>query len=140
MSECEADVLEVCHQFSSEVYAWCLLPNHYHVLLLTERIKELLRELGQFHGRSSFKWNGEDHQRGRQIWFNCFERKMKSERHFWVSLNYVNNNAVHHGYVDQWQDWPWSSAPEFLQRVGREEAERIWREYPVLDYGKKWDV
>jgi hypothetical protein len=24
--------------------------------------------------------------------------------------------------------------------VGRETAEKIWREYPILDYGKKWDV
>jgi hypothetical protein len=24
--------------------------------------------------------------------------------------------------------------------VGRETAENIWREYPILDYGNKWDV
>ncbi|HEX6189161.1 MAG TPA: hypothetical protein VFZ40_13865 [Pyrinomonadaceae bacterium] len=35
---------------------------------------------------------------------------------------------------------PWSSAAAFVERVGRETASKIWREYPVLDYGKKWDV
>jgi len=35
---------------------------------------------------------------------------------------------------------PTSSATDFLERVGREMAEKIWREYPILDYGKKWDV
>jgi len=64
---------------------------------------------------------------------------MKSERHFLATLNYVHHNAVHHGYVERWQDWPWSSAREFLEQVGYERAERLWKEYPILDYGKKWD-
>jgi putative transposase len=140
MSECEQEVLKVCREFCLEVYAWCILPNHYHTLVKTERIEELRHGLGQFHGRSSFKWNGEDCSRGRKVWHNCFERPMKSERHFWASLNYVHHNPVHHGYVQQWQDWPWSSAKEFLERVGRERARELWFQYPILDYGKKWDL
>lgn len=140
MSECESGVLTACKEFSESVYAWCILPNHYHVLLKTERMEELRHALGLFHGRSSFKWNGEDASRGRQVWHNCFERRIKSERHFYASLNYVLNNAVHHGYVDRWQDWPWSNAADYLSRVGIDRATEIWREYPVLDYGKKWDV
>jgi putative transposase len=140
MSECEQEVLKVCREFCLEVYAWCILPNHYHTLVKTERIEELRHGLGQFHGRSSFKWNGEDCSRGRKVWHNCFERAMKSERHFWASLNYVHHNPVHHGYVQQWQDWPWSSAKEFLERVGRERARELWFQYPILDYGKKWDL
>ena len=65
---------------------------------------------------------------------------MKSERHFWVTLNYVHHNPIHHGYVERWQDWPWSSASDFLDRIGAQQALDIWREYPILDYGKKWDV
>ena len=140
MTDCEAEVLQICREFGSETHAWCILPNHYHLLLRTERIKELRRELGQFHGRSSFSWNGEDKQRGRKVWHNCFERPMKSERHFWATVNYVHHNPVHHGYVEHWQEWPWSSAAEFLQREGREKAAEIWKKYPILDYGKKWDI
>jgi len=75
-----------------------------------------------------------------RFWFNCFDRVIKSHRHFWASVNYVHHNPVEHGYVDNWQDWLWSSAVEFLERVGRERALQIWREFPILDYGKKWDV
>ncbi|MFN2510263.1 MAG: transposase [Pyrinomonadaceae bacterium] len=118
MTECETSVIQICEEFCSQIYAWCILPNHYHALIKTERIAELRRGLGQFHGRSSFKWNGEDDRRGRKVWHNCFERAMKSERHFLATLNYVHHNAVHHGYVEHWQDWPWSSAREFLEQVG----------------------
>ena len=84
--------------------------------------------------------NGEDSARGRKVWYNCFERPMKSSRHFWTTLNYVHHNPVHHDYVQEWQDWPWSSAAEFLERVGRVQALAIWTQYPIMDYGKKWDV
>jgi putative transposase len=108
--------------------------------LKTERIRELRDKLGQFHGRSSFEWNRIDNQRGRKVWHNCFEKPMKSERHFWATLNYVHHNPVHHGYVRRWSDWPWSSAAQYLEKVGVEEAKRIWLKYPILDYGKKWDI
>jgi putative transposase len=139
MADCEEQVLEICGKFSSEVYAWCILPNHYHILLKTDDMKDLRKELGLFHGRSSFKWNGEDNSRGRQVWHNCFERAMKSERHFYASLNYVLNNAVRHGYAGSWQDWYWSNAKEYLEKMGKEKATEIWKDYPVLDYGAKWD-
>ena len=140
MTECESEVLSICNNFCSRIYAWCILPNHYHLLVRTDRIGELLDALGEFHGRSSFEWNRIDDRRGRKVWYNCFERPMKSERHFWATLNYVHHNPVHHGYVKHWLDWPWSSARQYLEEVGRAEAIRIWLEYPILDYGKKWDV
>ena len=121
------------------MYAWCILPNHYHTVVKTDRIRELRHALGLFHGRSSFQWNEEDDSRRRKVWHNCFERPIKSERHFWATLNYVHHNPVHHGYVDRWQDWPWSSAGHFLNAVGRSHALNLWLKYPILDYGKKWD-
>jgi hypothetical protein len=54
-------------------------------------------------------------------------------------MNYVLNNAVHHGYAEKWGDWIWSNATEYLEGVGKEEAARIWKEYPILGYGEKWD-
>ncbi|MBF0236380.1 MAG: transposase [SAR324 cluster bacterium] len=140
MWECESSVLQTCHRWSANVFAWCVLPNHYHLLVRTKHIKELLHDLGQFHGRSSFAWNGEDCQRGRKVWYRCADRRIRSENHFFASLNYVNHNAVKHGYVTRWQDWHFSSAKSFLEEVERERAEEIWRSYPILDYGRKWDM
>jgi putative transposase len=71
---------------------------------------------------------------------NFFDRDMRSERHFWASMNYIHNNAVHHGYVKTWQEWPYSSSLRFLNEAGRESAAQIWNEYPTLDYGKGWDI
>ena len=140
MTVCEEEVLSRVHKFCTEVHAWCVLPNHYHLLATTIRLKELVKELGRFHGRSSFAWNDEDTCRGRKVWHRCFDRAIRSERHFWATVNYIHHNPIYHGYVEKWQHWPWSSAAAFLQNVGRAEAERIWAEYPILDYGSKWDI
>jgi putative transposase len=64
---------------------------------------------------------------------------MRSDGHRWSTVNYIHHNPVRHGYVMRWLDWPFSSAADFLREVGREEALRLWKEYPLLDYGKGWD-
>jgi putative transposase len=132
-------LLGLFEQHTAGTVAWCVLPNHYHALIEAPNILRLLYELGRLHGRTSHAWNGEENTRGRQVFHRATERFMRSERHFFATINYVHNNPVHHGYVRLWSDWPWSSAAEHLEKMGREEAKRVWREYPIRDYGKKWD-
>jgi putative transposase len=139
MLECEQELLACCRRYARVIHAWCLLPNHYHVLLEAESVRTLVAELGRFHGRSSHRWNGQDGQRGRHVWHNATDRAMRSDRHFWVSMNYVHHNPVKHGYVAKWHDWSFSSGAAWLEAVGQEHAKAIWQEYPVLDYGKEWD-
>ena len=116
-----------------------MLPNHYHLLLHVPDLREATHTLGRLQGRTSHAWNGEDDQRGRKVWSAPADRAIRGDSHFWVTLNYIHHNPVKHGHVTRWQDWPWSSARDYLEAVGREEAARMWMQYPVLDYGKGWD-
>jgi putative transposase len=121
------------------VPAWCVLPNHYHVLVTTGDLPGVLAALGKLHGRTSHAWNGEDNARGRNNFYRCVDGAMRSDAHQWCTLNYIHHNPVHHGYVRRWTDWPFTSAHLWLEHHGRTESERLWRAYPVLDYGKGWD-
>lgn len=132
-------LLELFENRADQMFAWCVLPNHYHLLVETPDLPNLMKALGRLHGRSSYLWNGEDQSRGRQVFFRSADRSMRTDRHFWATLNYVHHNPVHHGYVEHWTDWPWSSAREFLEKSDPSEAKRIWREYPIREYGKGWD-
>jgi putative transposase len=102
-------------------------------------ITKLLAAIGRFHGRTSFDWNGDEQTRGRKVFYRCTERFMRSDRHFCATINYVHHNPVHHGYVQRWTDWQWSSAKEYLAQMGRAEAARIWNGHLIKAYGKKWD-
>jgi putative transposase len=119
--------------------AWCVLSNHYHVLVQIGDIRFFTKTLGQLHGRTSHQMNAEDGQRGRQVWHRAQDRCMRSERHFYTTLNYIHNNPVKHGYVTRWPAWPFSSFPWYLQTYGREWVYDVWREYPVNRYGAAWD-
>ena len=139
MDKFAASLLAVFQQEAAQTVAWCVLPNHYHALVETSNVLGLLHELGQLHGRTSHAWNGEENRRGRKVFYRATERYMRSERHFLATLNYVHHNPVRHGYAQLWTEWPWSSAPNYLEQTGRAEAERIWKEYPIRGYGRKWD-
>lgn len=139
MSQLEALLLSEIDQQTSCIYAHAILPNHYHVLLETQNIATLREALGKFHGRTSFAWNKEDNAQGRKVFHGSAETAMKSERHFQATLNYIHNNPVKHGYVKKWQDWPYSSARQYLAAVGEEEAKQHWIEYPIDRYGENWD-
>lgn len=139
MDDFARDLLGLFAAHATQTFAWCVLPNHYHVLVEAADVKHLLLEVGLFHGRTSHAWNGEEETRGRQVFFRAVERAMRSERHYLATLNYVHHNPVRHGYAALWTDWPWSSATEYLAQTGMDEAKHIWREYPIEDYGKGWD-
>jgi REP-associated tyrosine transposase len=133
------DLLAALAPVTTGIHAWCVLPNHYHLLISVPDLRGTTAALGQLHGRTSFRWNQDENTRGRQVWHAAADRFMRGDRHFWATMNYIHHNPVHHGYVKRWQDWPYSSAHDFLAGLSQAEAERIWREYPVKDYGKGWD-
>jgi len=139
LADCVRRLIDALRDCSTVVYAWCVLPNHYHLLVEAPSLKALNACLGIFHGRTSFDWNGEDGARGRKVWYSSENRAIRSARHFWATMNYVHHNPVHHRYVTRWDEWPFSSAQGFLDEVGHGEAERVWRDYPLLDYGRGWD-
>jgi putative transposase len=139
MDHFSTELLKVFGKHTIRIDAWVILPNHYHAVVLTESCPALLRELGKLHGRSSFLWNGEDESRGRKVWFNTLEREISGIAHHIAAIHYVYHNPVKHGYVKKWDDWKWSSASEYLERLGREEVERRWKEYPLLNLGAGWD-
>ena len=139
MAEFEGELLKTIRAHALTVFAWIVLPNHYHVLVRAPNLKKLLSALGRLHGGTSFRWNGEEGKRGRQVWHRAAETEIKSEGHFWATMNYVLNNAVRHQYVRRWQDWPYSNAAAYLAEVGAEVAKQRWLSYPLFDYGKDWD-
>jgi hypothetical protein len=48
------------HPDSQLPAAWCVLPNHYHVLVKTADLKTLVAALSRLHGGMSFRWNREE--------------------------------------------------------------------------------
>jgi len=131
MSELQAAEIP-CH-------AWIVLPNHYHLLVECYPLAVISPVLGRVHGRSSRQVNLRDGVIGRQVWYRFSDRKIRSERHYYTTLNYIHYNPVKHGYVRTPLEWACSSVHWYLEHFGIEWLREAWHTCPVRDYGKGWD-
>jgi putative transposase len=139
IEEFESQLIGTLSTGDNLLHAWCVLPNHWHALIQTEGLKAVTKSIGQLHGRVSFSWNGEDGSRGRKCWHGCSDRRIRSSRHFYVAQNYIHHNPVKHGLIETSEEWPFSSAADYMEKIGRENVTKQWDEYPVLDMGNGWD-
>ncbi|MCC3516387.1 transposase [Microcoleus sp. PH2017_18_LLB_O_A] len=107
-----------------EINAWVVLP-----------LSVLFRSI---HGPLARQWNLEDRVTGK-VWCSFSDRAIRSERHYYTTINYINYNPVKHGWAKSPYDWSASSVHWYLEYQGREWLRSAWTEYPVRDYGKGWD-
>ena len=96
-----------------EIIAYCLNPNHYHLLLRQRRdngISKFMHKIGM--GYTNFI-NAKYNRSGSlfQGKYKAFE--IKSEGKLWETSFYVNGNAEIHG-IDKCNKWPWSSCLDYL--------------------------
>lgn len=139
MAAFENDLRETVGLFGNRVMAWCVLPNHWHALIQTDALKETIKKIGNLHGRSSFRWNQEDDSHGRTCWHRCSDRRIRSDDHRFAAQNYIHHNPVKHGYVKKWEEWPFSSAMDYIEKMGHDAVLAQWKKYPVLEMGAGWD-
>ncbi len=139
MAEFQCTLLEVISKYTSRVYAWCVLPNHYHIVIETNDLRYIVYGLGQMHGRLSRFWNLEDKTLQRKCWNHCMDRAIRTERHLYTAVNYVHYNPIKHGLVDRMSEWFLSSFEGFVEVQGLEKSIEIWKKFPILEMGINWD-
>lgn len=124
----------------SELIAWVVVPNHYHLLLKVNQFKDVGQVIRKVHGSTSRFWNLADKAPGRKIWYRYSDRFIRSERHFFTTINYLHFNPVKHGWAESPYEWKESSVHWYLEHHGRDWLREVWQKYPVKNYGKEWDI
>jgi putative transposase len=106
-------------KFAVDLHAYCLMPNHFH-LVLEPREDEALSAYMQWvtgcyscHLRSSTKTVGHGHVFQRRFW----DAPIRDDLHFLTVLRYVEANALRASLVTRAEDWQWSSLA--LRRQGK---------------------
>lgn len=116
---------ETCERFNWRVHAWCLMGNHYHLLLETPE-GNLSRGMRHLNG----------------VWSQCFNRRHRKVSHVFQGrykgiivqresyllelARYVVLNPVRAGLVNAVHEWPWSSYGAMLVGSGAESP--VWLE------------
>ena len=107
---------EAAQQASTEVWAYCLMPNHVH-LMLTPRGENGLRDtLAEAH-RQYTRFINERHGWTGHLWQGRFGSVAMDEDHLESAVRYVSLNPVRAGLVKKASDWEWSSVRAHLAGV-----------------------
>lgn len=96
-----------------EVWAYCLMPNHVHAIVVPADEDGLRRTFGDLHRR----YTGFIHARARKtghLWQGRFGSVAMDEAHLFHALRYVSLNPVRAGLVKHPAEWRWSSAGAHL--------------------------
>jgi REP element-mobilizing transposase RayT len=95
------------------IYAWCLMGNHYHLVLRTRTV-DLWRSMARLQGTVSRKHNRRHRYLGR-LWQSRYRaRVIDSDDYFRQVVCYVHLNPVAAGIVADPADYPYSGHRELL--------------------------
>ncbi|MBI5839705.1 MAG: transposase [Chloroflexi bacterium] len=124
---------ELVAEFKIQLTAWAGLPNHYHLLFLPQRGHDLGNFMKRLNGRTSYELNTRDNIRGRTVWYSYWDTCIRDERDFWTRFNYIHYNPVKHGYVQEPEDWQFSSYRYYVRNDSGLWLEKYVRDFPIHD-------
>ena len=119
---------EAAGRARAEIWAWCLMPNHVHVILVPSDEDGLRRTFADLHRRYTGTINARARTTG-HLWQGRYGSVVMDEPHLHNAIRYVSLNPVRARLVKWARDWEWSSVPAHLS--GRDDA--VVRVAPVLE-------
>jgi len=100
-------VEDVRHHHGWTIHAWCLMPNHVHLLLTTE-FPNLSQGVRDILGRYARRYN-HFHERTGHLFSARFKSvTVVSDRQFLTTFRYVNRNPVRAGLASAPDLYPWT--------------------------------
>lgn len=96
-------------QHGLAVWAYCLMPNHIHIVAVPEREKSLAAALRDAHTAYALYFNARTSQIG-HVWQGRFYSTPMDDEHLWTAVRYVEQNPIRAKLVDVAASYPWSSA------------------------------
>jgi putative transposase len=92
-----------------ELWAYCLMTNHVHLVVRPVRPDSLARTIRDVHGQHARALNRTQGWVG-HLWANRYYSTPLGPEHLWAAVRYVECNPVRAGLVGVAEDYPWSSA------------------------------
>jgi putative transposase len=124
---------EWCGKYQVQVWAYCLMPNHVHLIAVPETEEGLARTVGEAHRRYTRRINFRERWRG-HLWQERFASFPMDERYLLAAVRYVEMNPVAAGMAVLPGEYRWSSAAAHL--AGKDD--QLVKVKPLLDMVSDW--
>lgn len=118
------------------VYAYCLMPNHVHILI-NEGALNISLIMKSINTAYAYYFNGKYNRKG-----SLFHDRYKSEPieniELSANVSFIHNNPLKAGLVDDINQYPWSSANLYLKWQDSKNADiNIKGVYEILNNNEK---
>jgi len=92
-----------------DIWAYCLMTNHVHILSVPRRKESLARGIGSTNLVYT-QYMNRKHKRSGRLWQNrFFSTIVDDEPYLWAVVRYIERNPVRVGLVQRAEDYKWSS-------------------------------
>ncbi len=141
------------------VFAYCLMPNHFHFLVRIKNREEISKNLKINKDESQFltrkfsnlfnsyakTYNKIYRRRGRLFLYPYKRRLISDIDDFFSVMAYIHNNPVHHNFVEKAEDWKWSSFCSFYSAktaeiIRKEIAKEFKSKDDFIDFHKNFPI
>ena len=119
----------------TEIWAYCLMPNHVHLVMVPGDEDGLRSVLGEAHRHYTRHINFRQGWRG-HLWQERFHSFVMDEQYLLATVRYVERNPVAARLCRHPADWPWSSAAAHL--AGEDDG--LVSVKPMLDRIDNWEA
>ena len=110
-------------------FAYCLMSNHYHVLVRTPRLN-LSSGMRLIQTRHARRFNSRHGRRGHLFGDRFHSRRVEEDSHLLAAASYIVLNPVRAGLVERPDDWRWSS---YRATAGLDDAPGLLDVEPLLE-------
>jgi len=122
---------EAVDRVPMRILAYCVMPNHWHMVVYPEQDGALSRYMAWLTRMHSLRWHG---FRGMSGYGHLYQGRFKSfpvqtDRHFLAVCRYVERNAMRAGLVAKAEDWRWGSL--WCRERGTAQARALLSGWPV---------
>ena len=123
---------ETLDRVDMRVLSYCLMPNHWHLVLWPRRDGDLSKFMGWLTPTHTQRWHAHHRTTGTG---HLYQGRFKSfpiqdDEHFLTVCRYVERNALRAKLVKRAEDWLWSTLLSHRQQ--RDEfAQRVLSAWPV---------
>jgi putative transposase len=126
---------EWCLKCHVVIWAYCLMPNHVHLIAVPESEDGLRRGIGEAHRRYSRMINFRENWRG-HLWQGRFSSFPMDETYLLATARYIEMNPVRARLTQEPQSWRWSSARAHL--AGQDDE--LVKVSPLLEMAGDWTL
>jgi REP-associated tyrosine transposase len=124
---------QFCEAEKVEIWAYCLMPDHVHLIAVPHAAEGLRRAIGEAHRRYTRMVNFREGWRG-HLWQGRFASFVLDAAYLLTAARYVELNPVRAGLVNTPRQYQWSSAAAHLR--GKDDA--LVRVRPLLHLAPDW--